>query len=119
MGKFCLAKLCRARQRGLLGCALLLFVAFVASAHAAPNQASAVLHIQVTVVPTLQAATAQPSVSNESAPVTYNLQPSSTTKTTSQVTLRSVEPKRTASRVKSSGKPAKGAVLQTTTVVAE
>ncbi|GEM_PF-3093279 len=118
MGKFCLAKVWSARQEGLLGCALLL-VALGAPAEAASNQTGAVLHIQVTVVPTVHAATAQQSTSNRNAPVVYDLQPSSTTQMTSQVTGHSVVPKRIARRVKSSGKPASGAVLQTTTVVAE
>ena len=118
MVKFCLSGVWRSSPRHLLVGAVLFFMPSVQS-HAASNQATAVLHIRVTVVPTVQAANTYASASNASAPVTYHLQPSLTVRMTSQVTLHQISTMGTISGVKADGRRANGGVLQTTTVVPE
>ena len=118
MGKFCLPVVWWHPQRLLVG-AVLLSVLAGGPAGAASNQAAAALHIQVTVVPTVQAATTHAPAGNANAAITYNLQPSSTPRMTSQVTIHQTSTTGTISGVKADGQPANGAVLQTTTVVPE
>ena len=118
MGKFCLpAVWLRRFQR--LGCVVLLVGLAGLPAYAASNRASVVLHIQLTVVPTVEAMTQQPTVATPTGSVTYNLQPPTALKMTSPVTVQPMSTWGTTSGVKSSGQPGKGAVLRTTTVVAE
>lgn len=119
MGKFCLSTISLSHPGRLLGCLVLLLGLVALPAYAASKQASAVLHIQITVVPTVQAATAQPSATSPTGSVTYNLQPPTAPKMTSQVTVQPVSISGTASGVKSNGQSGNGAVLQTTTLVAE
>ena len=118
MGKFCLAVVWRHPQRLIVGAVLLSALAGV-PAGAASNQATAALHIQVIVVPTVQAATTHAPAGNASAPITYHLQPSSTPRITSQVTVHQISTSGTIRRGKADGQPAIGVALQTTTVVPE
>lgn len=118
MGKFCLAAVSPSyRQRLPVGAVLVLVLAGV-PVQAASNQASAVLHIQVTVVPTVQAASTQPSATTSNGTITYTLQPSAP-KMASQVTVHQISTTSTTSDAKAGGEPAKGAVLLTTTTVPE
>lgn len=119
MGKFCLAAVSLSYLVRLSGCLVLLLGLAGLPAHAASRQASAVLHIQITVVPTAQAPNAQLSPTSPRGSVTYNLQPATTPKMTSQVTIQPVSTSDTANRVKSGANYGKGAVLQTTTLIVE
>jgi hypothetical protein len=118
MGKLCLAVVSGYPQR-LIGGAVLLSVLAGVPARAASNQATAILRIQVTVVPTVQAANTHAPAGNASAPITYDLQPSSTPRMTSQVTIHQISTTGTTSSLKAAGQSATGAVLQTTTIVPE
>ena len=119
MGKFCLAAVSLSYLGRLSGCLVLLLGLAGLPAFAASRQASAVLHIQITVVPTVQAPNAQLTPTSPSGPVTYNLQPTTTPKMTSQVTVQPVSTSDPANRVKSGANSGKGAVLQTTTLIVE
>lgn len=117
MGKFCLPTVWLRFHR--LGCVVLLLGLAGVPTYAASNRASAVLHIQVTVVPTVQTTTQQPTVTSPTGSVAYNLQPPTAPKMTSRVTVQPVSTSGTTTDVKSSDRSGKGAVLQTTTVIAE
>ena len=118
MSKFRLSAVSLAYLRLLFVCGVLLLGLAAFPAHAASNQASAALHIQVTVVRTVQAIAAQPNATSSAGSVSYNLQPTTAPKMTSQVTVQQISTPGAAS-VKSDGKSGKGAVLQTTTVIVE
>ncbi|HKO19862.1 MAG TPA: hypothetical protein VJU82_13335 [Acidobacteriaceae bacterium] len=118
MGKFCLPAVWLRRFQRLGSVVLLLGLAGMPT-YAASNRASAVLHIQVTVVPTVQTTTSQPTVASPTGSVAYNLQPPTAPKMTSLVTVQPVSTSGTTSGLKSSDQSGKGAVLQTTTVIAE
>ena len=117
MGKFCLSAVPLVYQRLLL-CEVLLLGLVGFPVHAASDQASAVLHIQVTVVRTVQTAAAQPNAATSNGSVTYNLQPPTALKMTSQVTVQRISIL-SAQAVKSDGQSGNGAVLRTTTVIVE
>lgn len=117
MGKFCLAAVSLSHLRRLIGCVLLLILAGF-PAHAASNHASAVLHIQITVVPTVQTATSQPSSTSPTGSVTYSLQPATTPKI-SLVTIRPISTSGDTQNANPSGQSTKRAVLQTTTVIVD
>ena len=114
MGKFCLVSVPESYVRRLFGCALLVTLAGL-PAHAASNHARAVLHIEVTVVPTVQASTAQLSATTPTGSVTYNLQPPTASKMTSQVTVQPISTQ----NANRSGQSTKGGMLQTTTFIIE
>lgn len=118
MGKFCLAAVSLSHLRRLIGCVLLLILAGF-PAHAASNHASAVLHIQITVVPTVQTATSQPSSTSPTGSVTYNLQPATTPKMTSLVTIRPISTSGDTQNANRSRQSTKRAVLRTTTVIVD
>jgi hypothetical protein len=119
MGKFCLGVFSLRFGRRLLGALILLLSVAGVSAHAASNQGSAALHIQVTVVPTVQAATTQQSATSGTGAVSYNLQPSSAPKMTSQVTVQQISASGASSSAKAASQSETGAVLKTTTIVPE
>lgn len=112
---FCQRAVALFSRRRLLGSLLLLFSLAGLPANAASNQASATLHIQITVVPVVQTSAMQP-IANSSGAVTYKLQPSTASKMTSQVTVQKISANAGSGQSAQSGK---GAVLQTTTLVAE
>lgn len=114
MVRFCQRAVALFSRRRLLGSLLLLFSLAGLPANPASNQASATLHIQITVVPVVQTSAMQP-IANSSGAVTYKLQPSTASKMTSQVTVQKIS----ANAGGQSAQSGKGAVLQTTTLVAE
>ncbi len=117
MGKFCLPiSLCSARR--LIPYSLLLVGVAGISAQAASNRASAVLHIQVTVIPAVQTTTSQPNTTGSTSSVTYILQPVTAPRMTSQVTVQQISTSGPGAG-SNSGQSAKTAVLKTTTVVPE
>jgi len=118
MAKFCRAAVSPVFLRLLLGCGVLVLSLAGSPAHAASNRASAVLHIQVTVVRTIQAIAAEPNATSPTGSVNYNLQPTTAPKMTSQVTVQQISTPGTAS-VKGERQSGKGAVLQTTIVIVE
>lgn len=118
MGKFCLPAVSLSRVRRLFGCGVLLLGLGGFAAHAASNQASAALQIQVAVVGTVQMAATQPNTATSNGSVTYDLQPTNAPKMTSQVTVQQISTPGAVS-VNSYGQSGKGAVLQTTIVIAQ
>ena len=118
MGKFCLPAVTLSYLPRLFGCGVFIFGAVGFPAHAASNPASATLHIQVTVVRTVQTAAAQPNAATSNGSVAYNLQPPTAAKMAWQVTVQQISTPGSES-VKSDGHSGKDAALQTTTVIVE
>jgi hypothetical protein len=117
MGKFCLPAIPQRYVRGVTASAILALSLAGLRAQAASHEASAVLHIQVVVVPTVQMTTAQPSTTVAAGSISYNLQPS-TPRMSSQVTVQPIS-KSGPTGSWTDGPSGKSAVLKTTTIVPE
>ena len=118
MGKLCLMAIPVSSVRRLISSSILVLSLAGLPAQAASNQARAALHIQVVVVPTVQTTEAQPSATTTTGSISYNLQPSTAPKMSSQVT---VQPISQSGRMGSgtTGQSRTGAVLKTTTIFPE
>jgi hypothetical protein len=119
MSKISLPALSPSCVRHVLVVPVLLFGLAGISAQAASNQGSAVLHIQITIVPTIQAPTTQPSPSTITRAVAYNLGPAMAPKMTTQVTFKPMLTPGTESPQNSSNQSETGAILKTITLVPE
>ena len=122
MSKICVSAALAFSRRSLISAGLLLGILTLnLSAFAASNQANATLHIQVVVIPTVQAASAslpmRTSIQDGSA--MYSLQPSSATNMTYHVTLRQLSSDELDGGPVSSPSAGRTVLVQTTTIVAQ
>ena len=96
MGKFCLTLWSFPGRRSLFVSGLVLWATLsnvgVLEAGAESNRAAASLHIQITVVPTVQTMTVDSKSIGSTAAVTYDLQSKTAPTLTQQTTTRSITP---------------------------
>jgi hypothetical protein len=118
MGNFCLPAVLVLSRRYLLG--YLLLLSLVIPVEAASNQATAVLHIRITVVPAVQMTATQPATTSSAGSISYTLRPSTARNMTRQITVQQISNKPLSNNsARNTVQPRKGAVLQTTTIVVE